>query len=55
MFEPPWTPAAELVGALKRDGEAVLAPASLGVLGVSAAELDPLKKPYAVVETNDAA
>lgn len=43
MFEPPWTPAAELVEALKRDGEAVLAPASLGVLGASAAELDGLK------------
>lgn len=43
MFEPPWTPAAELVDALKRDGEAVLAPGSLGVLGVSAADLDSLK------------
>lgn len=43
MFEPPWTPAAELVDALKRDGEAVLAPGSLSVLGVSAAELDSLK------------
>jgi hypothetical protein len=43
MFEPPWTPAAELVDALKRDGEAVLAPDSLGALGVSSAELDTLK------------
>lgn len=43
MFEPPWTPAAELVDALKRDGEAVLAPDSLGALGVCAAELDALK------------
>jgi hypothetical protein len=43
MFEPPWTPAAELVDALKRDGEAVLSPASLSVLGVTAANLDALK------------
>ncbi|WP_457323164.1 2OG-Fe dioxygenase family protein, partial [Roseateles sp. P5_E11] len=43
MFEPPWTPAAELVDALKRDGEAVLAPSSLGVLGASADDLDTLK------------
>lgn len=43
MFEPPWTPAAELVDALRRDGEAVLAPSSLDALGVSAAELDSLK------------
>ena len=43
MFEPPWTPATELVDALRRDGEAVLAPSSLDALGVSAAELDSLK------------
>ncbi len=43
MFQPPWTPAADLVDALRREGEAVLAPASLGMLGVSAAELDALK------------
>jgi hypothetical protein len=43
MFEPPWTPAAELVDALRRDGEAVLAPDSLGALGVAAADLDALK------------
>ncbi len=43
MFEPPWTDPADLVGALKRDGEAVLAPAALPVLGVSTAELDPLR------------
>ena len=43
MFEPPWTPAAELVDALRRDGEAVLAPSSLSALGVSEAELDTLK------------
>ncbi|MBV8037568.1 2OG-Fe dioxygenase family protein [Roseateles sp.] len=43
MFEPPWTPPDQLVDALKRDGEAVLAPGALGTLGVSAAELDGLK------------
>ena len=43
MFEPPWTPPAELIDALKRDGEAVLAPASLATLGVSAAGLDAIK------------
>ncbi|MCF8206192.1 MAG: 2OG-Fe dioxygenase family protein [Methylotenera sp.] len=43
MFEPPWTDPADVVGALQRSGEAVLAPASLGVLGVSAAELDTLR------------
>ncbi|WP_200956076.1 2OG-Fe dioxygenase family protein [Pelomonas sp. Root1444] len=43
MFEPPWTDPADLVGSLKRDGKAVLAPAALGVLGVSAAALDALK------------
>jgi hypothetical protein len=43
MFEPPWTPAAELIDALQRDGEAVLAPASLAALGVTAGELDTLK------------
>jgi len=43
MFEPPWTDSADLVGALRRDGEAVLAPTSLGALGVSATELDTLK------------
>lgn len=43
MFEPPWTAADAVVDALKRDGQAVLSPASLGVLGTSAAELDTLK------------
>jgi hypothetical protein len=43
MFEPPWTDPANVVGALKRDGEAVLAPASLGVLGVSAEALEALR------------
>ncbi|RTL46406.1 MAG: hypothetical protein EKK53_03890 [Burkholderiales bacterium] len=43
MFEPPWTAADDVVGALKRDGEAVLAPSTLGVLGVSAAELEALR------------
>jgi hypothetical protein len=43
MFEPPWTDPADLVGSLKRDGKAVLAPAALGVLGVSATALDALK------------
>jgi len=43
MFEPPWTAPTEIVDALRRDGEAVVAPTSLGVLGVSAAELDALK------------
>jgi hypothetical protein len=43
MFEPPWTPATDLVNALKRGGEAVLAPGSLGVLGASAADLDALR------------
>jgi hypothetical protein len=42
MFEPPWTTPAALVTSLQRDGQAVLAPADLGVLGVSAAELDTL-------------
>ncbi|MCY4744536.1 2OG-Fe dioxygenase family protein [Pelomonas sp. UHG3] len=43
MFEPPWTDPADLVGALKREGEVVLAPQALGALGVSAADLDTLK------------
>ncbi|MFG6466530.1 2OG-Fe dioxygenase family protein [Roseateles sp. BYS87W] len=43
MFEPPWTDPADVVGTLKRDGEAVLAPASLGVLGVSAEGLEALR------------
>jgi len=43
MFEPPWTDPADLVGTLRRDGEVVLAPASLPVLGVTAAELEALK------------
>ena len=43
MFQPPWTPVAELIEALERDGEAVLAPESLDALGVSATELDALK------------
>lgn len=43
MFEPPWTAPDDVVGALQRNGEAVLAPASLGVLGVSAAELETLR------------
>lgn len=43
MFEPPWTDPADLVGSLKRDGQAVLAPTALEVLGVSAADLDTLK------------
>ena len=43
MFEPPWTPAAELVTALQRDGEAVLAPDALHALGAAAADLDSLK------------
>jgi hypothetical protein len=43
MFEPPWTDPADVVGALQRHGEAVLAPSSLGVLGVSAAELETLR------------
>lgn len=43
MFEPPWTNPADVVGALKRDGEAVLAPSSLGVLGVTADALETLR------------
>ena len=43
MFEPPWTDPADIVGTLKRDGEAVLAPSSLGVLGVSADALETLR------------
>ena len=43
MFEPPWTDPADVVGALQRHGEAVLAPASLSVLGVTAAELESLR------------
>lgn len=43
MFEPPWTDPADVVGALQHSGEAVLAPASLGVLGVSAIELEALR------------
>ncbi len=43
MFEPPWTDPADVVGALKRDGEAVLAPSSLGVLGVTADALETLR------------
>lgn len=43
MFEPPWTDPADAVGALQRSGEAVLAPSSLGVLGVSAADLETLR------------
>jgi len=39
MFEPPWTD----LDALKREGRAVLAPESLGLLGVAAADLDALK------------
>lgn len=43
MFEPPWISAPDLIGALQRDGEAVLAPSALSALGVNAAELDRLK------------
>jgi hypothetical protein len=43
MFEPPWTHPADIAGSLRRDGQAVLAPADLGALGVSATELDTLK------------
>jgi hypothetical protein len=43
MFEPPWTAPADVVGALKRSGEAVLAPSSLSVLGVSADALETLR------------
>ncbi len=43
MFEPPWTAADAVIDALKRDGQAVLAPESLGVLGTSAAELETLR------------
>ena len=43
MFEPPWTDPADVVGSLQRQGEAVLAPASLGVLGVTADQLDTLR------------
>ena len=43
MFEPPWTDPADIVGALQHNGEAVLAPSSLGVLGVSTTDLDTLK------------
>ena len=43
MFEPPWTAPADVVGALQRNGEAVLAPSSLGVLGVSAEALETLR------------
>jgi hypothetical protein len=43
MFEPPWTDPVEAGAALRRDGHIVLAPASLGLLGVKPAELDALR------------
>ncbi len=43
MFEPPWTDPADIVGTLQRSGEAVLAPPSLAVLGVNAADLETLR------------
>lgn len=44
MFEPPWTDPADIVGALQRAGEAVLAPSALDdVLGVTAGALETLR------------
>jgi len=43
MFQPPWTDPTNVVGSLQRAGEAVLAPSSLSVLGVTAEALETLR------------